>query len=55
MQQQFAGNTAGKAKMRDKSTIFQGERSVAKKVGGCASLTSGVIDHEGVHSPRYSL
>lgn len=26
-----------------------------QEVGGGASLTSGVIDHEGVHSPRYSL
>lgn len=26
-----------------------------QEVGGVASLTSGVIDHEGVHSPRYSL
>lgn len=26
-----------------------------QEVGGVVSLTSGVIDHEGVHSPRYSL
>lgn len=26
-----------------------------QEVGGGVSLTSGVIDHEGVHSPRYSL
>lgn len=32
-----------------------GVKGHRQEVGGVASLTSGVIDHEGVHSPRYSL
>lgn len=54
VQQQLTGNTAGKAKIRMRADV-PGYQGHWQEVGGGASLTSGVIDHEGVHSPRYSL